>query len=307
MMSTGNRIVWLDIAKGITILLMVIGHTSIPQIVSDWIWAFHMPLFFFASGVCTKFEKDSLGTFIKKKFIGIGRPFLIYSTIVVLISKISQLNQIFSFKEGWGGYALWFVPVLFVALILAKVYFLFSKKVYRYTYMALLLSVSCILSYSKISLPWNMAVAPYAAVLLLMAYITREKILQCVWLKWWVMFVSLLVVIFVSHHWRLDMCYNSILPIIPITVGAIAGSLLVMGLSVCIERYGGRLANVLQGIGEETFIVVAFSQIIIMVLNRYTPMNAALKYVLLVVILLIIKYLKDWVVCAYRKKAEDKV
>ena len=101
--------------------------------------------------------------------------------------------------------------------------------------------------------------------------------------------------------------YNNILPVIPITIGAIAGSLLVMGISVCVERYGGRIANVLQGIGEETFIVVAFSQIIIMVLNRYTPMNAALKYVLLVVILLIIKYLKDWVVSAYRKKAEDKV
>lgn len=300
-MSAGNRIVWLDIAKGITILLMVIGHTSIPQIVSGWIWAFHMPLFFFASGVCTKFEKDGLGTFAKKKFMGIGRPFLIYSTIVILISRVGQLNQIFSIKEGWGGYALWFVPVLFVALILAKVYFLFSKKVYRYTYMALLLSVSCILSYSKISLPWSMAVAPYAAVLLLMAYITREKILQCVWLKWWVMLVSLLVVLFVSHHWRLDMCYNNILPIIPITLGAIAGSLLVMGLSVCIERYGGRLANILKGIGEETFIVVAFSQIIIMTLNRYAPMNAALKYVLLVVLLFVIKFLKDWVVYAYRK------
>ncbi len=30
-MSAGNRIVWLDIAKGITILLMVMGHTSIPK------------------------------------------------------------------------------------------------------------------------------------------------------------------------------------------------------------------------------------------------------------------------------------
>ena len=173
-----------------------------------------------------------------------------------------------------------------------------------YTYMALLLSVSCILSYSKISLPWNMAVASYAAVLLLMAYTTREKIIQCVWMKWWVMVMSLLIVLFVSHYWRLDMCYNNILPILPITLGAIAGSLLVMGVSVCIGRYGGRLANILKGIGEETFIVVAYSQIIIMVLNRYVSMNVVLKYVILAIVLLAIKSLKDWAVCAYRKMTE---
>lgn len=303
-MSVSNRIAWLDIAKGITILLMVIGHTSIPIIVSGWIWAFHMPLFFFASGMCTKFEKDSFGTFIKKKFIGIGRPFLIYSIIVILISKLGQFNDIFSLKEGWGGYALWFVPVLFVSLILAKVSFLLNKKIYRYTYMALLLSVSCILSYSKTSLPWNMAVAPYAAVLLFSAYMVREKTLQCVWLKLWIMLLALLIVIFVSSYWRLDMCYNNILPLLPITFGAVAGSLFVMGLSVYLERYGGRLANILKRVGKETFIVVAFSQITIMMLNRYTPMNVVLKYVLLVLVLLGIKYLKDWIVRSYRKIIE---
>ena len=100
------------------------------------------------------------------------------------------------------------------------------------------------------------------------------------------------------------MCYNNILPIIPISLGAIAGSLLVMGLSICIERYVGRLANILKGIGGETFIVVAFSQVIIMLLNRYVSMDAVLKYALLAVLLWSIKYLKDWVVCAYRKKIE---
>ncbi len=212
-----------------------------------------------------------------------------------------QLPQLFFIKEGWGGYALWFVPVLFVALILAKVYWLLNKKVYKYGYILLLLSISYFLSYYRILLPWNMAVTPYAAVLLLVAYMTREKILQCVWMKWWVMLISFGVVLLVSHHWRLDMCYNNILPILPITTGAIAGSLLVMGFSVYIERYGRGFANILKGVGAETFIVVAFSQIIIMGINKYIVMNPITKYSFLVALLFVIYILKNAVVNMYNK------
>lgn len=41
-----NRNRWLDIAKGIAIILMVAGHTPIPSVMSHFIYAFHMPLFF---------------------------------------------------------------------------------------------------------------------------------------------------------------------------------------------------------------------------------------------------------------------
>ena len=48
-----KRLKWLDIAKGLGIILMVLGHTSIPKFASDFIWSFHMPLFFIASGFTT--------------------------------------------------------------------------------------------------------------------------------------------------------------------------------------------------------------------------------------------------------------
>ena len=41
-----QRIDWIDIAKGIGIFLMVVGHTSIPSFLSNYIFSFHMPLFF---------------------------------------------------------------------------------------------------------------------------------------------------------------------------------------------------------------------------------------------------------------------
>lgn len=38
--------------KALGIILMVIGHSGIEQHVKDFIYMFHMPLFFFASGFC---------------------------------------------------------------------------------------------------------------------------------------------------------------------------------------------------------------------------------------------------------------
>ena len=45
-----ERLQWADISKGIAILLMVLGHLSIPHFLRNMIFSFHMPLFFIISG-----------------------------------------------------------------------------------------------------------------------------------------------------------------------------------------------------------------------------------------------------------------
>ena len=45
-----TRIGWIDTAKGIGLLCVILGHLSIP-LVDAWVYFFHMPLFFFLSGV----------------------------------------------------------------------------------------------------------------------------------------------------------------------------------------------------------------------------------------------------------------
>lgn len=53
--STVKRIDYIDIVKGITIILMIIGHVSnIPTILRTFIFSFHMPLFFIISGYTFK-------------------------------------------------------------------------------------------------------------------------------------------------------------------------------------------------------------------------------------------------------------
>ena len=42
---------WVDIAKGIGIILVFLGHFNIPDTLRAEIYTFHIPLFFFLSGV----------------------------------------------------------------------------------------------------------------------------------------------------------------------------------------------------------------------------------------------------------------
>lgn len=47
-----------DAVKGIGIILMVVGHSGCPMVMHDFIYLFHMGLFFFVSG---RFLKVGLG------------------------------------------------------------------------------------------------------------------------------------------------------------------------------------------------------------------------------------------------------
>ncbi len=43
-----KRIEWIDVLKGIGIILVILGHTHV--LFRTYIFSFHMPLFFFISG-----------------------------------------------------------------------------------------------------------------------------------------------------------------------------------------------------------------------------------------------------------------
>lgn len=48
--NSNHRELWIDCARGIAILLVIVGHT-ISGVLSGAIYSFHMPLFFIFSGI----------------------------------------------------------------------------------------------------------------------------------------------------------------------------------------------------------------------------------------------------------------
>lgn len=56
-----NRMTYLDMAKGIGILFMIVGHTISLGWQKDLIYSFHMPLFFVCSGMIHGLVKQLAG------------------------------------------------------------------------------------------------------------------------------------------------------------------------------------------------------------------------------------------------------
>lgn len=175
------RITYFDIAKGIGILLVLIGHLQndiifsySPYILSlcSWIFSFHMPLFFIISGMliaCKKEDGKDLRETIHRKFRSIMIPYfwfsLIYILIVLyslLISKVVPLNTLFIqlwYVFGmYGMNVLWFLPALFTAEVL----FLFITQRFsgkKPVFVILILFTAAIaLNFARQSLPNNLAV-----------------------------------------------------------------------------------------------------------------------------------------------------
>lgn len=92
----------INIAKGICIILMVIGHSGCPRYLSNFIYMFHMPCFFFISGYLLKdkyAEEPKRG--IRNKIKGLYLPFIQWNLIFLFMHSIARvfLNNVYSVRE----------------------------------------------------------------------------------------------------------------------------------------------------------------------------------------------------------------
>lgn len=78
-----NRESWLDVCKGIGILLVLLGHTDIP--IYWLIFGFHMPMFFMISGYLYSDDQGSWNDFLKKIFRKYVIPYFLFQGINLII------------------------------------------------------------------------------------------------------------------------------------------------------------------------------------------------------------------------------
>lgn len=86
-----KRIGWIDIAKGVTILLVIVGHTLIGYKVNDYIYAFHMPLFFICSGLL--FKPKDIKMVAKNNAKKLLVPYYVTCGIVIAARAVSAYLQ----------------------------------------------------------------------------------------------------------------------------------------------------------------------------------------------------------------------
>ncbi len=160
-MGQTKRLPYLDIVKGLGIILVVLGHIEyISEPLRTWISSFHMPVFFIVSGLLIRIKHEEdlpMKSILHKKARGILIPYFWFSLLYFVIDifnvsfgKISTFdfykNQIASLTF-YGSSVLWFLPALF----LACTGFLFlHKKFPKYVSIPLIIllaAVSILLEY----------------------------------------------------------------------------------------------------------------------------------------------------------------
>lgn len=163
-MNNSKRYIYIDKIKGLAILLIVLGHIILwngneGNYISNYIYTFHVPIFFIISGFLYYskrdmiFQKSNKEIFIEKSK-KILYPYFTFSVICVVylvirailnyqsISSIVKviINIIFFF--GYGP--LWFLPTLFIAEIIFYIILKFKSPKILIIFL-IICSIFCIL------------------------------------------------------------------------------------------------------------------------------------------------------------------
>ena len=121
----------IDISRGIAALLMIISHLGLHNEVEAFIFSFHMPLFFFISGM-TMHEEKKLGQYLKKR---IRRIFIPYVIFALIYSNPEIIDWIYCLSGTRAGlkiagslHPLWFLPCLFSADVIFHLVLKYCRK-----------------------------------------------------------------------------------------------------------------------------------------------------------------------------------
>ena len=129
-----------DYARGLGILLVVVGHTlrgvinsgllessAATRFADDWIYAFHMPLFFFLSGLFAERSADKgPRRFVADKLRTIAYPYVVWSLLQTSVQILMSRHT--NSPASWHDLAIdrlyvppmqfWFLYALFLCFLL---------------------------------------------------------------------------------------------------------------------------------------------------------------------------------------------
>lgn len=255
-----------DIAKGIGIFLMVIGHTSLPKFASTWIYSFHMPLFFLVSGVFFNPEKyrEWYGFFVAK-----SKTLLIPYFLYLIVSEFLKITC------NTGNVTLWFLPVLFMTEITFYVIFKLTDRVrlksFLSTALITILAISSyIMSIFEIIIPFDLQNVGHALIYYSFGYYFSSWVKRISMTLGKIILLMTIYTIAVIFLPKLDMFPNqwSIVPISQVL--AIAGTILIILVAKVMATWNmkNHLLKFFNWAGRNSLILVGFSIPFITVCNK---------------------------------------
>lgn len=180
-----SRMSWIDATKGLGIVLIVLGHimsVETPSAFYVTIYAFHVPLFFFVSGLTLKPGRETFGHMLRGKVRTLLVPYLCYALLgyvfylvgyllaQALQLKIEQFNYgpwhplfgVFYGTLGDGHLVntpVWFIIALFCTFVIGYAINTYVSSVPVRLVIVVSLALLGYLASRHLKLPWSLASA----------------------------------------------------------------------------------------------------------------------------------------------------
>ena len=151
MNANNDRIAWVDVFKFFGIWAIYIGHFGDKGgRVYPFVFAYHVPMFFFAAGFfAARSLKDSPLPFIKKKTLQLMVPYVFFSILALIVftllydwnilqAKDAAVSAVLGIRNRVFAGSLWFIPCLYFMVI--GDYFI--RKIFKLQVLVLVVAIS---------------------------------------------------------------------------------------------------------------------------------------------------------------------
>ena len=295
-----KRIEYLDIARGIGIFLVVLGHCySLPEWMWHLIYSVHMPLFFVLSGYVFKPAQSGgsgkgsgLGAFIAKSAKALLLPYVLTCGIVIVLQMIlaaatggNVLDTLWSWVVtavyGAGTHeitlpgfvtatglpignigAIWFLLALFVARVLLA---LCLKSRTPFVWVMILFFTSLVTTQHIGWLPFSIQAGMGALLFLYLGYLLKRLDLlawdKVHWVaKILVLLIWVYMIIFCGKLWMVSNTYTD--GVLDI-IGAVCGTFVIVWIAQLLERYVRKLMGWLIFLGQITLGIMCAHMLVL--------------------------------------------
>ena len=260
---SNNRVLWIDWCKGIGILLVLLGHTLHTDLSLVYIYGFHMPLFFFLSGLVCNEKKYNWNTFLRSRFNTLVLPYAVFYLLTWIYWLFVERNfrpidlawwqplAGMVYGAQWHGLMdhngiLWFLPCLFMTEVL---FYAVSRLSQKWMQAIIVVALAGIGLMIDSNLPWCLNIAMVTLQFFWVGNLCREQLLKegkqdSLSLKGFLLGVSLVTLYVLlcpvwDNHINIATCgYGNILGFEILAFLGIAG-LVVLCKSLITNRVGG--------------------------------------------------------------------
>lgn len=268
---------WLDIAKGLGIIAVVVGHSG-NEIAHHFIFWFHMPLFFIISGYLYngKDNKEELKSWTIKRFYALLIPYASFAALISMLTLTFNFSVIEFIKQLtktlYGGEFLvgdfgvfWFITCLFLTQIVFSFieFHIKNKKIQlsiiiSFYFLAHLIAEIPVLK--NLKTPWNFDIVFIAIVYYAIGFYGKKYLKNIILKKYTLLlsaflaFIVVVIELITVSNLYIDLKINLYSPIILDIIVPLIFSVLIFSLSYSISKLDNY--TFLENIGKASLTIM---------------------------------------------------